>query len=434
MDETGVFDRVTESGGARATLAAAARAARAMARAGDDPAARAAADPNGAMTHSWLFTGPPGSGRSVAAKAFAQALLCTDPDVVGCGRCRGCLTAEANTHGDLMNVTTEGAVIQVKVVRSEVIPWAHRRPTTAEWRVVIIEDADRLNDESANALLKAVEEPPERTVFLLCAPTTDPSDFSVTLRSRCRHVYVPTPTREHVVAALRMSNPELTVEQAEWAGTIANGHIGRAKGLATDEGTREWRGRALDLVEAVFDPSRAYLRTRELASKAEAESKRRNAPREEKELEQLTNSLGLGAKGKGAQAATRGSAGVIKELEENQKRRRKRTEFELVDMALMDMVGLLRDALLVSSGIGADGSGGGGSGGGTGGGAGPTPINPDRRRTASELARRVPPEGLVACIDAVMGARKAMARNVRSAVALDGMMGAMQVACRVGQR
>ena len=240
-------------------------------------------------------------------------------------------------------------------------------------------------------------------------------------------MYVPTPTNAHVVEALRMSHPELTVEQAEWAGTIANGHIGRAMGLATDEGTREWRSRALDLVEAVFDPANAYLRTRELSAHAEKESKRRNEPKEEKELEQLTNALGLGAKGKGAQAATRGSAGVIKELEENQKRRRKRTEFDLVDIALMDMVGLLRDALLVSSGIPADG-------GGAGVGSGPVPINPDRRRTAAELARRVSAEGLAACIDAVMDAREAMARNVRPAVALDGMMGAMQVACRVGQR
>ena len=306
--------------------------------------------------------------------------------------------------------------------------------------MVIVEDADRLNDESANALLKAVEEPPERTVFLLSAPTTDPADFSVTLRSRCRHVYVPTPTKAHVVAALRMGNPELTVEQAEWAGTIANGHIGRAKGLATDEGTRAWRGRALDLVEAIFDPATAYLRTRELSSEAEKESKRRNEPKEEKELEQLTNALGLGAKGKGAQAATRGSAGVIKELEENQKRRRKREEFDLVDIALMDMVGLLRDALMVASGVDVDG---GSDNGGVGGGAaagddaaevGPALINPDRRRTSSELARRVSPEGLVACIDAVMDAREAMGRNVRPAVALDGMMGTLQLACGVGQR
>ena len=141
---------------------------------------------------------------------------------------------------------------------------------------------------------------------------------------------------------------------------------------------------------------------------------------------------------------------MIKELEENQKRRRKREEFDLVDIALMDMVGLLRDALMVASGVDVDGgSGNGGVGGGSsasggaGGGSaagddaaetGPALINPDRRRTSSELARRVSPEGLVACIDAVMDAREAMGRNVRPAVALDGMMGTLQLACGVGQR
>lgn len=333
-----------------------------------------------------------------------------------------------------------GVSIGVDYTREELVRWAYALPTTADWRVVIIEKADRLTPHAANALLKAVEEPPARTVFLMCAPTTDPADFSVTLRSRCRHVYVPTPTAKEVVTALQIERPELTVEQAEWAGTIANGHIGRAMGLATDEGTRDWRSRALDLVEAVFDPATSYLRTRELASKAEAESKRRNEPIEEKELEKLSNSLGLGAKGKGAQAATRGAAKELKDLEVDQRRRRKRDTLEFVDIALMDMIGLLRDALLVSSGIPADGGdavsrGAGGSGGSAGGGVSmPTPINPDRRRTAAELARRVSAEGLVACIDAVMDAREAMARNVRPAVALDGMMGAMQVACRVGQR
>lgn len=440
MEQASVFDRVTESGGVRATLVAAARAARAIARAGDDPAARAAADPKGEMTHSWLFTGPPGSGRSTTAKVFAQALLCTDPEVVGCGRCRGCVTAEAGTHAEIKIAETRGVSIGVDYTREELVRWAYAVPTTADWRVVIIPKADRLTPQSANALLKAVEEPPARTVFLMCAPTTDPADFSVTLRSRCRHVYVPTPTTEEVVTALRMTRPELTVEQAEWAGTVANGHIGRAMGLAADEGTREWRGRALDLVEAVFDPATSYLRTRELASKAEAESKRRNEPIEERELEKLSNALGLGAKGKGAQAATRGAAKEIKDLEADQKRRRRRDALDLVDIALMDMIGLLRDALLVSSGIPADGGdavagGAGAHGGGSGrGGSVPTPINPDRRRTAAELARRVPAEGLVASIDAVMDARRAMARNVRPAVALDGMMGEMQVACRVGQR
>lgn len=443
MEQTSVFDRVTASAGVRDRLRAAARAARSVVAAGGvlsddggDPA-EGFAGSGSAMTHSWLFTGPPGSGRSVAAQAFAAALLCTDPSEPGCGRCEGCRTAMAKTHGDLLWVSTDRVMIPVAQVRDEIIPWAYRSPTTADWRVVVVEDADRLEDKGSNALLKAVEEPPARTVFLLCAPTTDPDDFSVTLRSRCRHVYVPTPSTEDVVAVLRDLDPGLTDEQAQWAGTVSNGHIGRARKLATDEQARDWRARALNLVEAVFDPSTSYLRSRELATMSEAEAKRSLAEVEEQELEKLTNALGLGARGKGAQAATRGSAGVIKELEANQKRRRTRVQRDLVDMALTDMIGMFRDAMLLEAGVGAgDGGAGGGGAGGDGGahGSGPRPINPDRHRTAAELARRVPPEAMLTCIEAIMDARTAMTRNVRPAVALDGMMGTMQRACRVGQR
>lgn len=444
-----MFDRVTASAGVRGRLRAAAHAAREAVAAegalpdGGGDHGGVAPGSAAAMTHSWLFTGPPGSGRSVAAEAFAAALLCTDPDVVGCGRCQGCSTASARTHGDLLWVATDRVMIPVQQVRDEILPWAHRLPTTADWRVVVIEDADRLGDEGANALLKAVEEPPKRTVFLLCAPTTDPEDFSVTLRSRCRHVYVPTPSTDDVMAVLREGHPELTDAQAEWAGTVSNGHIGRAMALATDEKTRDWRARALNLVEAVFDPAASYLRTREMATEAEAEAKRRMEPVDAEELEKLTAALGMGARGKGAQAATRGSAGVVKELEANQKRRRTRVQRDLVDLALTDMMGLFRDALLLASGVDMSGGGAAGTGGaggdgaaGAGGGAasGPRAINPDRHRTAQELVRRVPPEGLLACIDAITEARTAMTRNVRAAVALDGMMGAMQRACRVGIR
>lgn len=436
MEQSSVFDRVTASAGVRDRLRAAAHGARAVVAAegalsdGDGDHGGAAPGSSAAMTHSWLFTGPPGSGRSVAAEAFAAALLCTDPEVVGCGRCQGCATTVSRTHGDLLWVATDRVMIPVQQVRDEILPWAHRLPTTADWRVVVIEDADRLGDEGANALLKAVEEPPKRTVFLLCAPTTDPEDFSVTLRSRCRHVYVPTPSTGDVMAVLREGHPELTDAQAEWAGTVSNGHIGRAMALATDEKTRDWRARALNLVEAVFDPATAYLRTREMAAEAEAEAKRRMEPVDAEELEKLTAALGMGARGKGAQAATRGSAGVIKELEANQKRRRTRVQRDLVDLALTDMMGMFRDALLLASGVDMSGAGAAESGGAVG----PRAINPDRHRTAQELVRRVPPEGLLACIDAITEARTAMTRNVRAGVALDGMMGSMQRACRVGIR
>ena len=296
--------------------------------------------------------------------------------------------------------------------------------------------ADRLTPQAANALLKAVEEPPKRTVFLLCAPTTDPADFSVTLRSRCRHVYVPTPTNAHVIAELRRDKTKLTAEQAEWAGTVANGHIGRARALATDEARRNWRVQALELVEAIFDPARSYLLTRKLADAAGKEAIRQLEPIEEEEMTKLTNALGLGATGRGISKSNREATAAIKALEAEHKKRRTRKTQEEVDVALMDMVGLLRDALMVASGVDVDG-GSDNAGAAVGGGVeetGPALINPDRRRTSSELARRVSPEGLVACIDAVMDAREAMGRNVRPAVALDGMMGTLQLACGVGQR
>ncbi len=401
-DNYGVFRRVPVSGGVRARLVSAARAAH--------------SDLSG-MTHAWLFTGPPGSGRSVAAESFAAALLCTNPNLPGCGECEGCRTALAGTHGDLLRITTEGTVIRVEPLRAQHIPWAYRAPTTAAWRVVIVEDADRLTDESANALLKCVEEPPERTVFLMCAPTTNPRDFSVTLRSRSRHVYVPTPTADEVAQILRAESEELTEEQVAWAARISNGHIGRARGLAFDEGTRQWRAKAMDLVEGVFDPAQTYVLSSQLAATVKNEAQRRLAEKESAEVAQLEQSLGVGAKGRGTAAASRGNRGVFKELEEEHKRRRQRTERDLLDLALTDMVGLFRDALMVSAGM-----------------PNSALINPDRARTAAELARRVSAENLVRCIDAVMETRGLLNTAVTSATLLAGLMGQLQVVCNIGVR
>ena len=146
----------------------------------------------GAMTHAWLFTGPPGSGRSVAARAFAAALQC-ERDGVGCGECAGCHTVHSRTHADVHIVVPEGLSIAVQEMRSIVLT-AGRLPSLGRWQVVLVEDADRLTEAASNALLKAVEEPPQRTVFLLCAPSTHPDDVSITIRSRCRVVPLGTPS------------------------------------------------------------------------------------------------------------------------------------------------------------------------------------------------------------------------------------------------
>ncbi|OKH66510.1 hypothetical protein EB73_19930, partial [Mycobacterium sp. SWH-M3] len=176
---SGVFSRLVGQHVVEKELVAAAVAARGDGG-GDSPHSATA---TGTMTHAWLITGPPGSGRSVAALCFAAALQCTSDGVPGCGQCRACTTTMAGTHADVRRIIPEGLSIAVKEMR-EIVQIASRRPATGRWQIVVIEDADRLTEGAANALLKVVEEPPPSTVFLLCAPSVDPEDIAITLRSR----------------------------------------------------------------------------------------------------------------------------------------------------------------------------------------------------------------------------------------------------------
>src|SRR6266702_8498233 len=150
----------------------------------------------GAIAHAWLFTGPPGSGRSVAARAFAAALLCADQ---GCGECPSCRQVAAGTHADLLLVRPDGLSYGVKQTRDLVLR-AAAAPVNGRWRVVLFEDADRATEQAANALLKAIEEPAPRTVWLLCAPSAE--ELVTTIRSRCRLVVLRTPPSEAVARVL----------------------------------------------------------------------------------------------------------------------------------------------------------------------------------------------------------------------------------------
>lgn len=386
----GVFDRLVGQEAVEAELTAAATAARSGTAAGSG------------MTHSWLFTGPPGSGRSVAALCFAAALECTDPERPGCGRCHACTTVLAGTHGDVRRVIPEGLSIGVAEMRA-IVSIAARRPSTGRWQVVLIEDADRLTEGAGNALLKIVEEPPARTVFLLCAPSDDPEDISVTLRSRCRHIHLVTPSVPSIAAVLQ-SRDGLDAAKAMWAASISGGHVGRARRLATDEEARTRRNQALGIATAALRQSSAYAAVDELVKSAEAEAKAVSAERDEKETEELRTALGAGGTGKGTAGALRGSAGALRELERRQKSRATRTNRDALDRALIDLAGIYRDALATA--LGSD----------------VLAMHPDMSEQTRELVAGTSTDGLLRCVEAVLDCRKALDLNVKPRFAVAAMV------------
>ncbi|WP_459955126.1 DNA polymerase III subunit delta' [Nocardia sp. IFM 10818] len=400
----GVFDRLVGQDAVESELTAAAVAARGGAEASSS-----------AMTHSWLFTGPPGSGRSVAALCFAAALQCTDPERPGCGRCHACTTTMAGTHGDVRRVVPEGLSIGTKEMR-EIVQVASRRPSTGRWQVVVVEDADRLTEAAGNVLLKVVEEPPARTVFLLCAPSVDPEDISITLRSRCRHVHLATPSVDSIARVLR-ERDRLDADTAAWAASVSGGHVGRARRLATDDSARARRKRALALVAATARPAAAYAAADELVKSADDEAKQVSAERDEKERDELATALGAGGTGKGAASATRGSAGALKELEKRQKSRATRTGRDALDRALIDVAGLYRDALAVRFGAATADSR-----------SGVTLTHPDMADQIRELATDIRPEGLLRSIQAVLDCREALETNVKPRFAVAAMVATLMAA------
>lgn len=364
----------------------------------------------GAMTHAWLFTGPPGSGRSVAAVAFAAALECEHPSVFGCGQCPQCKAVKASTHGDVLHIVPRELSISVETMRQKVIEPAASRPTVAPWRIVILDNADRLTEGAANALLKTVEEPPAHTVIMLCAPSTDPQDVMPTLLSRSRHVYVPQPSLDEVTNILTKDGT-ISLDDARLAAAATGHHIGRARRLATNRDAQVRRANILNLAELVFHGDAAFQAVTSIVKASTKGAEEELAEENEQEMEKLRNALGMGAKGKGAQKALRGSAGQLRDLEEKQKKRRTRTIRDTLDLSLVDLAGLYRDALMQASG------------------ASIPAIHPDFGPLAEELAGKVRPEGLVACLDAITKAREHLQQNVRPETALDAMVGRLRLAC-----
>lgn len=343
------------------------------------------------MTHAWLFTGPPGSGRSNAAVAFAAALVC---EKAGCGVCNDCRSALAGSHGDVELISTEGLSIKIDEIR-ELITRASWAPSTGDYRVVVIEDADRLTESAANALLKAIEEPGAHTVWLLCAPTA--TDVLPTIRSRVRSLILRTPSVESVVKLLIKEG--ISNSMAEFAARAASGHVGRARYLATSAEARSRRETILKLALSVKDIASAFKAAGQLVDAAKAEAEEISDARDEKELKNLKEAWGQ----TGSRLAQGGSK-AVKELEKEQKSRSTRMVRDYLDQALLDIVTLFRDVLLVQSGK-SEGS-----------------INSDLTKEIENVAASTTSEATLKKIEAIMKARVNLAHNAAPLLTVEAMM------------
>lgn len=356
---------------------------------------RAATVP-GAMTHAWLLTGPPGSGRSVAARAFAAALQCPDG---GCGTCRECRTALDGTHADVTVVATEGLSIKVAEMRA-LVQEAALKPSVGRWRAIIIEDADRLTaytDAPANALLKALEEPTPRTVWILCAPSLE--DVIITIRSRSRHVRLRTPPTSDV-AALLVRRDGVDPAMALYAARAAQSHVGLARRLARDEGARIRRRDIIAMPGRIRTLGDAIGAAADLASIAGEETTAAGAERDDAERRRLMEILGADPSARTQPPHIRSQLGT---LEKEQKTRATRFGRDVVDRALVDLLSVHRDALALHFGAPVE------------------LVNQDSIDVVRQLAGGQGPERLLLAMDAIGEARERINANVTPLLALEAM-------------
>jgi DNA polymerase-3 subunit delta' len=343
------------------------------------------------MTHAWLFTGPPGSGRSNAALAFAAALVCRTG---GCNECTDCKTALTGSHADVELIRTEGLSIKIDEVR-ELITRASWSPAVGNYRVVVIEDADRLTESAANALLKAIEEPGLRTVWLLCAPSS--TDVLPTIRSRTRSLVLRTPSIAAVAALLEKE--KFSPAMADFAARVSQGHIGRARHLAKSEEARTRRQAILKISLIITDIASAFKAAQVLVEAAKAEAEEEAERRDDVEISALKEAWGQqGSK------LTQGGSKAVKELEKEQKSRTTRMVRDYLDRALLDIATLYRDILLIQSN------------------SSDSIINTDLIAEITKIAEATTPEATLAKLEAIMSARTNLSHNAAPLLTIEALM------------
>ena len=348
----------------------------------------AASRDSAAMTHSWLITGPPGSGRSNLAYAFAAALLGGDEATQQ--------QVAARTHPDLGVLSTDRVIISIDEVRA-LVASSQFSPSVSRYRVMVIEDADRMAERTSNVLLKALEEPPPRTVWILCAPSE--ADLIPTIRSRVRSVRLRVPAVDEV-ADLLVRRDGVEPALAASAARQAQSHIGMAHRLATNAEARERRALTLDTALGIRKVSDAVFAAAALLDLAKADAEAITQERDAEERDSALRSLGVEPGG----TVPAGLRSQLKSLDDDQKRRATRSLRDGIDRILVDLLSLYRDILLLQLGVASE------------------PVNLDILERLREAAASTGPEQTLATMDAIAIARRRIDSNVAPALALEAML------------
>lgn len=356
-----------------------------------DQLRRVVEDKNSGFQHSWLFTGPAGSGRSTLARAFAAALQC---EKNGCGDCTSCKLIAADAHPDVRMLATDKVIISIEEVR-QLVQFAALGSSLGEYRIVIIEDADRMTERTSNVLLKALEEPQPKTLWILCAPSA--ADMLPTIRSRTRNVVLRLPSTEEV-AQLLMQRDGVKEELALASSRQAQQHVGMARRLALSADARKRRMDTLREIIGIKNLSGAMATAERLLgfAKKDAESSS-----EEKNLQERTKLLeAYGIEDEKIPANLRSE---FRQLEENQKRRNTRALRDGIDRIFTDMESLFRDILSLQLGTNSP------------------LINQELAEEIQLRANSTSAENSIGVLEAISTARSRIDANVRDLVVLESL-------------